>query len=167
MKNLVVYSSRTGNTKMIAEAIHSVMPKDTEIAPIKEAPDPSAYDFIAIGFWVDKGMPDQSCLSYMERVQGKKVAIFGTLGAYPDSEHARDTMKKAAEQLPGCEIMGEFICQGKVDPKLLAAMAKMTNNPHQDSPERQARLAEAAKHPDAEDCAAAKAVFESILARMG
>lgn len=166
MKNLVVYSSLTGNTRMIAEAIHAVMPKGTEIAPIKQAPDPAAYDFIAIGFWVDKGMPDKASQTYMERVRGKKVGIFGTLGAYPDSEHARDTMKKAADLLPDCELMGDFICQGKVDPKLLAAMAKMTNNPHPNNPEREARLAEAARHPNAEDCAKAQAAFKNIVARL-
>lgn len=162
MKNLVVYSSLTGNTKMIAEAIHAVLPEGTEIAPVKEAPDPSAYDFIAIGFWVDKGLPDRATLDYMERVRGKKVGIFGTLGAYPDSDHARETMRKAAERLPGCEILAQFICQGKVDPKLLAAMAKMPGNPHPSTPEREARLAEAAKHPDAADCAAAQAAFRPV-----
>lgn len=166
MKSLVVYSTLTGNTKMIAEAIHEVMPEGTEIADVKNAPDPEAYDFIALGFWVDKGMPDKATLSYMEKVRNKKVGIFGTLGAYPDSEHARDTMRKAAGQLPSCEVLAEFICQGKVDPKLLAAMAKMSNNPHPSSPEREARLAEAAKHPNADDCAAAQAAFKGVAERL-
>lgn len=166
MKNMIVYSSLTGNTKMIAEAIHAVMPEGTEIYPVKSAPAPEGYDFIALGFWVDKGMPDKATLDYMEKVQNKKVALFGTLGAYPDSEHARDTMKKAAEQVPSCEVLVDFICQGKVDPKLLAAMAKMKSNPHPSSPEREARLAEAAKHPNAEDCAAAQAAFKAIADKL-
>ena len=61
------------------------------------------------------------------------------------------------------EVLGHFRCQGKVDPKLLERMKQMSGTPHQDSPERQARLAEAAKHPNAEDCMAAEAFAMDIL----
>lgn len=163
MKTLVVYSSRTGNTRMIAEAIHSVMPKGTEIFPVAKAPDPAGYDVIALGFWVDRGAPDAAMGKYMERVREKAVGLFGTLGAWPDSEHARETMQKAVEGMAGNRVLATFLCQGKVDPKLLAAMAKMGgDNPHQMTEERSARIAEAAKHPNEEDCAAARELFADL-----
>lgn len=167
MKSLVVYSSRTGNTRMIAEAIHSVMPESTEIFAVENAPDPAGYDFIALGFWVDKGAPDDAMARYMDNVQGKSVGLFGTLGAWPDSDHARESMQKAVACVGGNQVLGTFLCQGKVDPKLLEAMAKMGGtNPHPMTEERRARIEEAAKHPDETDCENARKVFAGIMRRL-
>ena len=167
MKMLVVYSSRTGNTRMIAEAIHSVMPEGTQITSVESAPEPEGYDFIALGFWVDKGAPDSAMAAYMDKVQGTSVGLFGTLGAWPDSDHARESMQKAVDRVAGNNVLDTFICQGKVDPRLLTIMAKMMDNPHPMTEERKARIEEAAKHPDEKDCANARKVFAGILERLG
>ena len=60
MKMAVVYSSKTGNTRKVAEAIHAVMPAGTDIFHVGEAPSPAGYDFMALGFWVAKGPPDKA-----------------------------------------------------------------------------------------------------------
>lgn len=162
MKALIVYSSRTGNTRMIAEAIHAVMPEGTDIFPVEQAPDPVGYDFIALGFWVNKGAPDTAMAAYMPKVRGKRVGLFGTLGAWPDSEHARKSMRNAVERMTGNEVLGTYLCQGKIDPRLLAAMEKRSHNAHPMTEERRARIEEAAKHPDEADCAEAQRIFAEI-----
>jgi Flavodoxins len=168
MKMAVVYSSKTGNTKKVAEAILDVMPQGTDIFPVTEAPSPDDYDFMALGFWVDKGQPDKAMEKYMATVRGPSLGLFGTLGAWPDSEHARDSMEKAKAMVDGNEVLGTFICQGKVDPKLLAAMAKMpeAQQAHPMTEERRARIEEAKKHPDEADCLAAQKSFTEILAKL-
>lgn len=165
MKMAVVYSSRTGNTKMVAEAIHSIMPQETAIFAVENAPDPSEFSFLALGFWVDKGQPDKAMEDYMSKIKGASLGLFGTLGAWPDSDHARDSMEKAKSMVADNTVLGTFICQGKVDPKLLAAMAKMreAQQAHPMTPERAARIEEAKKHPNQDDCEAAKKVFAGIL----
>ena len=56
MKSIVIYSSLTGNTKQVAEAITSVLPAGTPCVSMKELPsDLSSYDLVFAGFWVDKG----------------------------------------------------------------------------------------------------------------
>ena len=51
MKYMVVYSSRTGNTKKVAEAIVSALPEGTPCVAVAEAPaDLSAYDCVFAGF---------------------------------------------------------------------------------------------------------------------
>ena len=67
MKALVVYSSRTGNTRKIAEAIAAVLP-GCEIHPVESAPAPEGYDLVAVGYWVDKGMPDAQAKAYHGRI---------------------------------------------------------------------------------------------------
>lgn len=94
-------------------------------------------------------------------VATEKSGLFGTLGAYPDSDHARQCLKNARALVKGNEILGEFLCQGKVDPALIKIMeTKMMDAPHHSmTPERRARLEEAAKHPDEKDLADARALF--------
>lgn len=58
MKTLVIYSSLTGNTKKVARAVAEVLPECTML-PVEEAPSRvDGYDLVAVGYWVDKGMPD-------------------------------------------------------------------------------------------------------------
>ena len=163
MKSLIVYSSRTGNTQSVAEAIAGVIPDPCTISSVEEAPDVSEYDFLAIGYWVDKGMPDQKAKKFMEGVKGKKVGLFGTLGAYPDSDHANDCRKKAEELMEGNEILGHFLCQGRIDPKVLEMMAKMASDQHPMTEERKARIEEAKKHPNQKDFEEARALFSAII----
>ena len=160
MKTLIIYSSKTGNTRSIAEAIHEALP-DSDILPVENAPAPETlpgeYGMVCVGYWVDKGMPDA------------KVALFGTLGAWPDSEHARDCIRKSEALLKeperGNTVMGSFICQGKVDPRVVEMMNKVAADVHPMTPERKARLKEAARHPDDTDRARAKDCFLAFAVR--
>ena len=168
MRSLLTYSSLTGNTKQVAEAILKVMPEGTDFYPIEEAPSPELYDYICIGFWADRENADKKSQDYMNKINGKKVALFGTLGAYPNSEHAQKTMDNAKEILAGKnEILGEFLCQGKVDPRLVKRFAELpADHPHGMTPERKARLEEASKHPNEEDFKNAQRIFKEIHANL-
>ncbi len=165
MKSLIVYSSKTGNTRKVAEAILSVLPEGTEIYPVESAPAPDAYDFVAVGYWVDKGTANAEMAAYMPKISGKKVGVFFTLGAFPNSPHAQDSFDNGVKLLgEGCEVVAKYWCQGAIDPKLTAWMSKLPEgHPHAPNPERLHRWAEAAKHPDAEDLEAAKAAFRNLF----
>jgi flavodoxin len=161
MRTLIVYSSLTGNTKMVAEAIREVFGDEADIFSVEQAPAPDGYDLVAVGFWVDRGTADKKTQAYLSRLKNKKVALFATLGADPDSEHARNSLKDVVSLMDaGNQLVGDFICQGKVDPKLIENFKKLPEgHPHGMNPERVARLREAAKHPNQVDLANAKAVF--------
>lgn len=170
MKTLVVYSTLTGNTKMVAEAIAEVLPS-CDIFSVQDAPSSTeGYGLVAVGYWVDKGMPDLKTQKWLENLKNANVAFFGTLGAYPDSEHARESMKKGEGLISAEEknnrILGSWLCQGKIDPKLLEMMAKMNDSVHPMTEERKARIEEAKKHPNEEDCKNAQAFILSVLKKM-
>ncbi len=167
MKTLLTYSSLTGNTKKVAKAIFEVMPEGTEIYSVQEAPSPMDYDFIVVGFWADRTNPDKKAQNYMEQIKGKKVALFGTLGAAPDSDHARETIENAKKIVESNEIVGEFMCRGKIDPKLTERLKNLpANHSHGMTPERMVRHLEASKHPSEEDFARAKRVFLKIISSL-
>ena len=165
MKTLIVYSSKTGNTKKVAEAVYKVMPAGCDFYDVKSAPDPDKYDFIAVGFWVDKGGPDSKSRDYIKKITGKKVAVFATLGAYPDSIHALECINAGKKALEGNDILGEFICQGKLDPALKKWMEKLpSDHPHAPDESRRKRWNDAESHPDEADLEKAASVFREIAA---
>ncbi len=169
MKVLLTWSSKTGNTRAVGEAMAEVCPAGTMVCPIEEAPAGGGdYDLVILGYWVDKGMPNKRCRDFIKAITKKKIAFFGTLGAYPDSDHGRDCMARAEELVKDndIEVCGHFICQGKVDPALLEMMAKMPNNPHAMTEERKARIEEAKKHPNEDDFNNARSWLRQIFSEL-
>ncbi len=168
MKSLVIYSTLTGNTKMVAEAVAEVMP-NADIFAIENAPNPADYDLVAVGYWVDRGRPDNKTCKWLESLENSKIILFGTLGAYPDSDHAKESMAngEALVKDRGNIVLGSWLCQGKVDPKLLQAMAKMPNaGGHLMTEERKARIEEAKKHPNDQDLENVKQFIRSMLTKV-
>lgn len=170
MKFAVVYSSLTGNTKKIALAIQQALPAATPLIPIQEAnAELNAYDCVFLGYWVDKGTADNAAKKVLNILNPKHIALFATLGADPNSEHGAASITNGINLLPDkTKVVDTFICQGAVDPKLIAQMEKMfpPGHPHALTPERRARQAEAAKHPDANDIQGAKEFAKKVLAKL-
>lgn len=165
MKSMVVYSSRTGNTRKVAEAVAACLPEPREIYPVDQAPPPDDYDFLALGCWIDKGTADAQARAYFQRVRGKRVGLFLTLGAYPDSEHARQCAENVRGLLQENRVLGHFICQGAIDPELVRWMRDLPpEHPHFMDQARRERIAEAARHPDALDLVRAQEAFRALLA---
>lgn len=164
MRILTVYSSRTGNTKKVAEAIHSAMPSGADIYPVESAPEPDGYDFIAVGYWAYRGTADDRAAEYMRKIRGKKVVYFGTLGAYPDSEHANRCRRRVGELLEKNEVLGEFLCHGKIDPASTERQMKLPEgNAHRMDEKRLKRHMESRKHPDEKDLTEAKKFIKDIM----
>lgn len=167
MNILLVYSSKTGNTRMVAEAIGEEL--QVRAVPVEDNPEPASYDLVIAGFWVDRGTADARMKAYLPKLTGQKVALFATLGAEADSPHAVECLDRGAALLgEGCKIVGRFICQGKVAPEMVDMMRKLfpAGHPHAMTPERLARIEKAASHPDTEDLLAARAYFGKLQANL-
>lgn len=159
----VFYSSVTGNTRQIAEQIAATA-GNADILPMEKIPaDLSCYDIVALGYWVKRGKPDPRTLRFLPQIKNANVVFFETHGTDPHSEHAITAFARAAYLLgPGCNILGTFDCQGKINPALL----EMRKNAAPDDPhggvKAQERWQRATSHPDEEDLAAAS----SFVAKM-
>lgn len=80
MDYMVVYSSKTGNTKKIATEIFSALPgMSKDMQSMREYRGKDA-DVFFIGFWVNRGTCDISVIEMMSGLHGKKIALFGTCG---------------------------------------------------------------------------------------
>ncbi|MPW24264.1 flavodoxin [Alkalibaculum sp. M08DMB] len=118
MKILITYSSMTGNTREIAECIHSTLPESI-LLPMKKVKNIKEWDFVFMGFWVNKGNPNKEAIKFLSANKHNKVALFATLGAIPGGEHTRSCIEGAKEILgESCHVVDFFVCQGKIDPMI-------------------------------------------------
>lgn len=152
MKSIIVYSSLTGNTKKLAEAIHEKYPK-FDIRSIDECADISEYDLIFLGYWVNRGTADEACLNVLNNSQSNKIATFGTSGQYPDSDASIKYCNRVKALVQDKnEYMGGFICQGKIEESRTEKRKRIPQGQsHYLTEEGLRRHLESRKHPDEED----------------
>lgn len=164
-KILVVYSSRTGNTQKVAEAMYHTAEDRCVLKKVEEAGNIEEYDLIFIGYWVDKGGPDEATQKFLRTLRGKKIVLFQTLGAAPDSDHALGCFGNAGKYLSeDNHVLGALSIWGAVDPKLIEVMMKNpAGHVHAPSPERIARWKAASTHPDATDLEKAAACMRRYV----
>jgi menaquinone-dependent protoporphyrinogen IX oxidase len=168
MKVLIAYSSKTGNTRKLAEAIHLALP-DADLCPISSAPNPDKYDLVLAGFWVEAENANEEMRGYLKKLGGKPAALFATLGAYPDSDHAAASLKAAEKEIPDANVVSTFICQGAIDPDMIEWMEHLPADDANAPTESRRKLwKDAETHPDEKDVqnavAWAKAVVEKQAA---
>ncbi len=122
MKIVIAYSSKTGNTKKLCTGVYDRLKEryDVDITTVKELGSLDNYDIIIPGFWVDKGTANREAKKFITKIRNKKVALLGTLGASPDSEHG-DKVRVNIEKLidSSNEYLGVFLSRGKVNEKLI------------------------------------------------
>ena len=80
MSYAIVFSSKTGNTELLADTLHSCLPQAD--CCYFGNPNPAAMeaDTLYVGFWTDKGKADESASDFLKQLRGKQVFLFGTAG---------------------------------------------------------------------------------------
>ncbi len=158
----VIYSSVTGNTKRIAEKIAEVS-GGTLFNVNDNPPNLGNFDIVALGYWLKRGGPDPLMQNFLPTVQNARVVLFETHGTETGSEHAVTAFARAAYLLgAGCDVIGTFDCQGRVNPALIEKRKLASaDDPHNsfDSVERWER---ASTHPDEDDLKRAADFVEKI-----
>ena len=150
MHYAIVYSSRTGNTALLADTIHKTLP--AEDCLYFGAPDQKALeaDVLYVGFWTDKGTCDETIAAFLQSLTTQKVFLFGTAGFGGDADYFEKILDRVRENLaPGVELVGTYVCQGKMPQTVRQRYEAM-----EDSPRRTAMLSnfdQALGHPDAKD----------------
>lgn len=130
MEYSIVYSSQTGNTEMLAYALHDALGADkcTYFGAPEKANTSSSMEFI--GFWTDKGTADAATLTYISSLCGKKVFLFGTAGFGGSQAYFEKIIEKVKEHLDkGSSLVGWYMCQGKMPPSVRARYETMKSQP--------------------------------------
>ncbi len=158
MKTLVVYSSQSGNTRKLAEEVFDALAGEKEIHFVAEAPDPSGFNPVAVGFWLKAGKPDPQTLEYLPKIEDQQLFLFATHGAAAGSAHAEGAMAHARSLVPNAKVLGTFSCQGEVDPSVMERVSQKPEPPVwlKDAPQ-------AAGHPDQGDIEELKKAIEKAM----
>ena len=80
MTYAIVYSSRTGNTERLAQAIRQALPPEECLYFGPPDPQARAAERIYVGFWTDKGDCDAQTRAFLSELRGKEIFLFGTAG---------------------------------------------------------------------------------------
>ena len=171
MKILLAYSSKTKNTKKVAEAIYEQIKDQGEVdlLDIKKQRKrlEKEYDFYILGAWTDKTNANKNMQRFVDQqeIHGKDVALFLTCGV--PREHYSINNYIAFMKERNNRIHETFVCQGKVDPKVMIVFKILTwhdpNFIHKVTPDLVDMVKESKKHPDPKDLKDAQICFENLL----
>ena len=154
MSYAIVFSSKTGNTKLLADTLHTCLPQES--CCYFGAPDPAALeaDELYVGFWTDKGTADESTLDFLKQLHGKRIFLFGTAGFGGSEEYFNKILKKVERSLDRSNtVFGRYMCQGKMPLSVRQRYEGMKKQPIH-LPNLDALIENfdnALSHPDAED----------------
>ena len=152
MTYAIVYSSRTGNTAMLAQAVREALPQEDCRYFGAPAPQALAADTVYVGFWTDKGTCDEPTARFLQSLTDQKVFLFGTAGFGGAPAYFQQILDRVKANLaPGVQVTGTYMCQGKMPQAVRDRYAAM-----EESPRRTAMLEnfdQALSHPDQEDLA--------------
>ena len=156
MSYAIVYSSRTGNTALLAQALQEVLPQETCCYCGAPHADALSADALYVGFWTDKGTCDEATARFLQSLTDQKVFLFGTAGFGGSPAYFAQILERVKTNLaPEVEVTGTYMCQGKMPQTVRDRYEAM-----EDSPRRTAMLAnfdQAASHPDQQDLAGLQA----------
>ena len=163
-KYSIIYSSKTGNTQKLAEAIHNILPKDNcqYYKAIEKAPK-ILSNLLYIGFWTEKGTADTQAIEFLKQLKNKKIFLFGTAGYVGSQNYFEGIINNVKKNIDSSNtLIGTFMCQGKMPFSVKKRYEKMQeqNNSSLKINDLIANFDKALSHPDAADL---KKLEEQIL----
>jgi flavodoxin len=123
MKVLVVYVSRTGKTKRVAQAIYEEIKAKKELKEIGQVNGLEGYDLTFVGFPIEGYGPAKEASGFLEKyAAGKNIALFVTHGAIEDSSDLPPWLSKCKAAAAKANLKGMFNCQGELSEKIAEYM---------------------------------------------
>ena len=154
MKTYLLYESKTGNTKQLADVIQELF-QASMVDTLDEA------DLVFFGSWTDKGTFAEAMIEQAKHIHHKKVFIFGTCG-FGGEAYREQLYERAAALLDDTnQVVGHFYCQGKMPPAVRDRYVSMLHE-HPDDQKLQVSVRnfdQALSHPDSADLTALRAAL--------
>lgn len=138
----IVYSSKTGNTQLLANSLNFMESK--YCLSVNEVTQLEPVDLLCVGFWCDKGDCDDELKSFLKTLKNQKVFLFGTAGFGKSQAYFDQILNKVKSHLDDSnEVCGTWMCQGKMP---LSIRSKFASDP-----EMLRNFDVALKHPNDKD----------------
>lgn len=112
MKTIVLYTSLTGITKQIAQAVTQGLPEGTQCLPIQDVPkDIASYDCVFLGFCLAEGHGEGPVQDVLHNLHNAHIVPFITLeNSDPFSNQSSVELRRIIENLPpGSTVSGTYV----------------------------------------------------------
>ena len=169
----IVFSSRTGNTAELAEAVREALPEGTcEYFGSVSGDDGGdgrdyagagcgrtssaipASETLFVGFWTNQGVADQAAQKLLGQLRNRKIFLFGTAGFGGSEAYFQAILDKTKAIIDDSNtVIGTYMCQGKMPLSVRERYMKMKEQPDH-MPNIDAMIEnfdKALSHPDADD----------------
>lgn len=157
----IVYSSKTGNTRMLAEALAAFLPEEDRVYMGEPSSQARDAERIYVGFWTDKGTCDPETAAFLAELTTQEVFLFGTAGFGGSADYFEKILAEVKQKLsPQVRLIGTYMCQGKMPQGVRHRYEAM-----EEGPRRQMLLDnfdQALSHPDEADLQHLKAAIEAV-----
>lgn len=177
MKINVLYSSLSGCTKKVAQAIYDGLAElNDEFGPIEAGifdiakdslpQDLDQADYLAFGYWVDRGGLNADAEACLRKLPVGKIYIFCSLAYYCETNHGAGSLLKGmdlAKEL-GHEVIGGIVVNGALAPELIERMKQRPpDSSHAYTAEKGVRYKIMANYPTATECKLASERFNDRI----
>ena len=169
----IVFSSRTGNTAELAEAVREALQEGTcEYFGSVNGDDGGdgrgyagdgcgrtssaipASETLFVGFWTNQGVADQAAQKLLGQLRNRKIFLFGTAGFGGSEAYFQAILDKTKAFIDDSNtVIGTYMCQGKMPLSVRERYMKMKEQPDH-MPNIDAMIEnfdKALSHPDADD----------------
>lgn len=130
MEYRVYYKSLSGNTKILADYIGETL--NCEVHNMREDHLYQESDLVFVGFWTDKGDCDEDVKAFLRTLKNQKIFLFGTAGFGEAETYFQRILTNVKKHIDDTnEVVGTFMCQGKMSMRVKERYTKMLEeNPH-------------------------------------
>ena len=124
----IVYSSKTGNTKLLAETVKSVLVSEVinYYGPLNDKALDA--DRIYLGFWTFMGICDKDTQAFIKKLTKQQVVLFGTAGLGYSRDYFDKIIQRTRNLFPErVRFFASFMCQGKMPIEAKLQLEQMRN----------------------------------------
>lgn len=151
MKNYaVVFCSRTGNTRRLAEEICRKLGEDRCLYVGPPSAEALEADTVFAGFWTDRGDCDGEMAAFLAGLTTQRLFLFGTAGFGGDEAYYETILTRVGSHIPpDVPRLGTFMCQGQMPEAVRHRYEAMEDGPRKTAMLR--NFDRALGHPDGAD----------------
>lgn len=165
MKYAIVYSSLTGNTKLLATTIRDSLPKEDCIYFGSPAQIALKAKRVYVGFWTNQGCCDEKTIAFLKEITTQEIFLFGTAGFGNDTYYSEILKNSCRYISSSARLVGSFMCQGKMPLTVRTRYEKMLSGVNESEKtakinEKIANFDQALTHPDSDDLSALKKALQ-------
>ena len=110
MSYAIVFSSKTGNTRLLADTLRASLPQNECTYFGAPAPEALEAETLYIGFWTDKGHADDTLTAFLQTLKGKRIFLFGTAGFGGSAEYFEQILQRCRSRWMRATRSLELIC---------------------------------------------------------